>query len=322
MRIFEKQAHRERRTDVGEIIFDAIFEIANEAYIHQQKSDTQELDARNWREWQQLFIEGKDIKGVLSSLVEPSTEASENNIDLDKRELDDYLENKGQWKKEIVSENAPNFQQIMQGADAPAAGAKGGKGKAAAADVVALDEAELQVPSEAVNNFYLGDAVEQIICLNHEQRSSIKKPQNPHHLPLKLAIVGLPFAGKRTQADLLAEKYNLNVYKMEELVELAIEFADVHTEPIMKTPSEKPAEKQDSLASKEPSVAPEEPEEQKEGEANPEEQKEEKKEEIQIENQEEKASEKREPEEQIEQEIEVSEDSEDDSEPNPEEDFR
>jgi hypothetical protein len=34
MRIFEKQANREKRTDVGEIIFNAIFEIANEAYIH------------------------------------------------------------------------------------------------------------------------------------------------------------------------------------------------------------------------------------------------------------------------------------------------
>jgi len=53
-------------------------------------------------------------------------------------------------------------------------------------------------------------------------------------------VVGLPFAGKRTQADLVALKYNLNVYKMEELVELAIEFAEVHTEPIAKeqTPTE------------------------------------------------------------------------------------
>jgi len=42
--------------------------------------------------------------------VEPSTEASENNVDLDNRELNDYLENKGQWKKEIVSDNLPNFQ--------------------------------------------------------------------------------------------------------------------------------------------------------------------------------------------------------------------
>jgi len=51
MRIFEKQAHRERRTDVGELLFNSIFEIANEAYIHQQKADTEDLDKRNWREW-------------------------------------------------------------------------------------------------------------------------------------------------------------------------------------------------------------------------------------------------------------------------------
>jgi len=103
MRIFEKQAHRERRTDVGELLFNSIFEIANEAYIHQQKSDTEALDKRNWREWLQLFIEGKNVSGVLDSLNEEATEASTENTELDTRELNDYLQNKGQWSKEIVS---------------------------------------------------------------------------------------------------------------------------------------------------------------------------------------------------------------------------
>lgn len=34
MRILEKQAHRERRNEFGAVLFDAIFEIANEAYVH------------------------------------------------------------------------------------------------------------------------------------------------------------------------------------------------------------------------------------------------------------------------------------------------
>lgn len=34
MRILAKQAHRERRNEFGAVLFDAIFEIANEAYIH------------------------------------------------------------------------------------------------------------------------------------------------------------------------------------------------------------------------------------------------------------------------------------------------
>jgi hypothetical protein len=102
-------------------------------------------------------------------LVEPSAEASKCNDDLDKLELDDYLENKGQWNKEIVTANPPNLKQIMQGADAAPTGAKGAaKGKVAAADIVALDESELQVPESAENNFFLGDAIQNIINLNHE----------------------------------------------------------------------------------------------------------------------------------------------------------
>lgn len=34
MRIVNKQAQRERRNEFGMAIFDAIFEIANEAFIH------------------------------------------------------------------------------------------------------------------------------------------------------------------------------------------------------------------------------------------------------------------------------------------------
>jgi phage baseplate assembly protein W len=34
MRILAKQAQRERRNEFGSVLFDAIFEIANEAYIH------------------------------------------------------------------------------------------------------------------------------------------------------------------------------------------------------------------------------------------------------------------------------------------------
>lgn len=34
MRIISKQAHRERRNEFGQLLFDAIFDIANEAYVH------------------------------------------------------------------------------------------------------------------------------------------------------------------------------------------------------------------------------------------------------------------------------------------------
>ncbi len=62
-RIVSKQAQRERRNQFGNAIFDAIFDIANEAFIHQQKHDSEELDPRNWHEWLQLFIDQLPIDG-------------------------------------------------------------------------------------------------------------------------------------------------------------------------------------------------------------------------------------------------------------------
>lgn len=40
LRIAAKQAQRQKRTNYADLLFDAIFDIANEAYIHQQKADT------------------------------------------------------------------------------------------------------------------------------------------------------------------------------------------------------------------------------------------------------------------------------------------
>jgi hypothetical protein len=52
----------------------AIIDIANEAYIHQQKQDSDEIDPRNWHEWLQLFVEEKSI----GSAELPTEESSQN----------------------------------------------------------------------------------------------------------------------------------------------------------------------------------------------------------------------------------------------------
>lgn len=58
VRIVEKQFQREKRTDFGNLFFDSIFDIADQAYIHLQDTDLDDIDDRNWREWIQLFING------------------------------------------------------------------------------------------------------------------------------------------------------------------------------------------------------------------------------------------------------------------------
>jgi len=63
---------------------------------------------------------------------------------------------------------------------------------------VTLEEGDADLPTEAPNNFQLGDAIEQIVNLNFDARAMYKRPKMPQHLNLKLAFIGYAFAGKKT----------------------------------------------------------------------------------------------------------------------------
>lgn len=54
----------------------------------------------------------------------------------------------------------------------------------------------------------------------------------PQHLALKCAFIGYAFAGKKTQAELLASLYGLQTYKLSELVDEVLAFSESHPEPI------------------------------------------------------------------------------------------
>ena len=69
--------------------------------------------------------------------------------------------------------------------------------------------------------------------MNFEARAALKRPKVPHYLNMKMCMLGYQFAGKSTLAEKLANEFNLDIYKLEELVDLAIEFAEAHPEPIV-----------------------------------------------------------------------------------------
>lgn len=56
MRQYEQDAKLKAHTEMCTSMVAAIFDIADEAYKHQQKIDSNENDQRNWHEWTQLFI--------------------------------------------------------------------------------------------------------------------------------------------------------------------------------------------------------------------------------------------------------------------------
>lgn len=133
----------------------------------------------------------------------------------------------------MIQENQINLEQII---NPPAEAVTTGKGKgaskgAAAADQVHFDPSDLEITETSENNFLLGDALEQIIKINYEERARLKHPQTPNWLPFKLCFVGYPFSGKSSQAQFIKDKYGLDVFNMEELVHEAIEFAENNPEP-------------------------------------------------------------------------------------------
>jgi len=60
-----------------------------------------------------------------------------------------------------------------------------------------IDETDMIISDKPENNYYVGDAVENIINLNYEARGRQLRPKNPHYLNLKLCFVGYAFSGKR-----------------------------------------------------------------------------------------------------------------------------
>lgn len=182
-------------------MIDTIFDIAHEAYIHEQKQDSNEIDPRNWHEWEQLFVDGSKITGELATPAENEetmkSESTKDSTSIDHLELVDYLETKGQWPASLVADNKPNLAELIAGGGdaAPVKGKAPAKG--APADGVTLDEGDMVIGDKPDNNYYVGDAVETIISLNHEARGRQLRPKNPHYLNLKLCFVGYAFAGKK-----------------------------------------------------------------------------------------------------------------------------
>lgn len=60
-----------------------------------------------------------------------------------------------------------------------------------------MNDEDMVIDDAPVNNFYVGDAVEQIININYEARGRQLRPKNPHYLNLKVCLVGYAFAGKK-----------------------------------------------------------------------------------------------------------------------------
>lgn len=109
MRHYERDAKLKEHTELCAGLVEKILDIADEAYRHTQKMDSKQIDPRNWYEWTQLFINhSASSQTVTAAESERLQSALLNEI-----EMVDYIKNRGQWTKELVANNKPNLEQIV-----------------------------------------------------------------------------------------------------------------------------------------------------------------------------------------------------------------
>lgn len=84
------------------------------------------------------------------------------------------------------------------------------------------------IPNEPINNFNLGFLISNIIDLKYPQREPLKVPEDiPNYLPLKLLCLGYDFSGKNTLCSFLNERYGIEVLRIDEILNEAIDLVSI-----------------------------------------------------------------------------------------------
>jgi len=169
---------------------------------------------------------------------------------LDECEFYEYQNNKGQWDPEIIPESAfvslkPddltfNYTQpiINQEQNKKEKGGKnvnpgkGGADKAKPENIEEMmkleDPNDLIIPKENVKNCLFGDLIGVLIDLKYEEEKKKYQEEKDsrknlfRYIPIKIALIGKDYAGKRTQAKILSENFPLKIYDLGELVKDAL----------------------------------------------------------------------------------------------------
>ena len=169
---------------------------------------------------------------------------------LDENEFYEYQNNKGQWNPELIPETAfitlkPddltfNYTPPVTNQEANKK-EKGGKNVNPAKDakdkgkpenieemMKLEDPKDLIIPKENIKNCLFGDLIGILIDIKYEEEK--KKYQEERdsqknlfrYIPIKIALIGKDFSGKRTQAKILSENFPLKIYDLSELVKDAL----------------------------------------------------------------------------------------------------
>lgn len=227
LRLFElevqhKKGIRKQNYDQMKGLVSEIFEIADLLYSHQQDQDSFDFSPAFFTEITRIFTNDKalipyqstrDPLGLKALTQEDSGVVRESLEFLAINELGDYINGRGIWLPIHKGEQPENPE---------------------------LDEKFL--PCFPINNYYLGNLVKFLIMNIYKNEEKIKSNheniKNTNYLPLKLALLGYDFSGKKTLLSFMQKKYGLEGIYIEQLLEEALKKADYYLEKSAEDPQD------------------------------------------------------------------------------------
>jgi hypothetical protein len=247
LHISMRQKQRSVNSQACKDMVELIVDIVEEAYTYQQINDTEEIDERVWREWTQLFIndhslfntglanrnllsrqsDKMDNDGILSEGALSKTSFYSTSpytlIDrtLDDTEFMDYINYNGQWNKSLIPQSAFNKLNLNDFIENNVqTNIKGKNVQITKEDIRDDDTDNLVIPKENIKNPYLGNLIDILIEIKHEDDYNEPRRKNLFkYIPIKLALIGQDFSGKKTQAKILSENFPFKIYSIDKVLE-------------------------------------------------------------------------------------------------------
>lgn len=127
------------------------------------------------------------------------------------------------------------------------------------------DIENLTIPNSYNKNYFLTDIIDIILDIKFSDENLVMttnsinsnnfianktspqiKPKHPlDHIPIKIAIIGRSFSGKKTQAKLISENYPIKIYSVDEIIKKNLEILERLEIPVDQNPKYKNLKKTD-----------------------------------------------------------------------------
>jgi hypothetical protein len=240
-----KKLKREKNTSLVNGVMDLILNLTEEVFLYQNTKGVDLVDIPDWRDMSQRFID--NVEFVLPEKKEyfqfeekhedefigtdlsayPSEE-----IEFAVNEMFDYIYLIGQWEcREKLNKNIVlKIQDVMTMENEPL----GLQNPYPDYYEPSNDELEaLTIPKDNLKSYIFGDILDVSLEIKYSENSQQLGKNLLAHIPIKLSLIGHAFAGKKTQAKMIADANpGVKVYNLDELIKRSIETMEKLDTPI------------------------------------------------------------------------------------------